>query len=58
MSLSTFRRWVTENLPDESARSKVTVLRGEVEPGSEAWVLKLVATSVIMMGVLMATPLR
>jgi transposase len=38
VSLSTFRRWVTENLPDESARSKVTVLRDEVEPGSEAQV--------------------
>ncbi|MFJ2954635.1 IS21 family transposase [Streptomyces sp. NPDC087270] len=36
VSLSTFRRWVTENLPDESARSKVTVLREDVEPGSEA----------------------
>ncbi|MEU8523625.1 IS21 family transposase [Streptomyces sp. NPDC048577] len=36
VSLSTFRRWVTENLPDESARSKVTVLRDDVEPGSEA----------------------
>lgn len=36
VSLSTFRRWVTENLPNESARSKVTVLRDDVEPGSEA----------------------
>ncbi|WP_338498845.1 IS21 family transposase [Streptomyces sp. SJL17-4] len=36
VSLSTFRRWVTENLPDESARSRVTVLRDDVEPGSEA----------------------
>ncbi|WP_317620311.1 hypothetical protein [Streptomyces sp. CBMA156] len=27
---------MTENLPDESARSKVTVLRDDVEPGSEA----------------------
>lgn len=35
-SLSTFRRWVHENLPDEAARSKVTVLRDDVEPGSEA----------------------
>ncbi|MFE0699100.1 ATP-binding protein [Streptomyces sp. NPDC058872] len=38
VSLSTFRRWVTENLPDESARSRVTVLRDDVEPGSEAQV--------------------
>lgn len=36
VSLSTFRRWVHENLPDEAARSKVTVLRDAVEPGSEA----------------------
>ncbi|MEW2121489.1 DDE-type integrase/transposase/recombinase [Streptomyces sp. NPDC005474] len=36
VSLSTFRRWATENLPDEAARSKVTVLRDDVEPGSEA----------------------
>ncbi|WP_457456966.1 IS21 family transposase [Streptomyces sp. TE5632] len=36
VSLSTFRRWVHENLPDEAARSKVTVLRDDVEPGSEA----------------------
>jgi transposase len=36
VSLSTFRRWVHENLPDEVARSKVTVLRDDVEPGSEA----------------------
>ncbi|MGW8501557.1 IS21 family transposase [Streptomyces sp. CLCI03] len=35
-SLSSFRRWVHENLPDEAARSRVTVLRDEVEPGSEA----------------------
>ncbi|MDX3074093.1 hypothetical protein [Streptomyces sp. MI02-7b] len=34
VSLSTFRRWVTETLPDESVRSKVTVLRDDVEPGS------------------------
>ncbi|MGW6790818.1 IS21 family transposase [Streptomyces chartreusis] len=36
VSLSTFRRWVHENLPEEAARSKVTVLRENVEPGSEA----------------------
>lgn len=36
VSLPTFRRWVTENLPDESARSRVTALRDDVEPGSEA----------------------
>ncbi|WP_158973348.1 hypothetical protein [Streptomyces griseus] len=36
VSLSMFRRWVHENLPDEAARSKVTVLRESVEPGSEA----------------------
>ncbi|MEV6029475.1 IS21 family transposase, partial [Streptomyces sp. NPDC052036] len=36
VSLTTFRRWVHENLPDEAARSKVTVLRDDVEPGSEA----------------------
>lgn len=35
-SLTSLRRWVHENLPDEAARSKVTVLREEVEPGSEA----------------------
>ncbi|MFD3823522.1 IS21 family transposase [Streptomyces sp. NPDC058625] len=36
VSLSTFRCWVHENLPDEAARSKATVLREDVEPGSEA----------------------
>jgi transposase len=36
VSLSTFRRWVHENLPEDAARSKVTVLREDVEPGSEA----------------------
>ncbi len=36
MSLSTFRRWVHENLPEEAVRPKVTVLRENVEPGSEA----------------------
>ncbi|WP_310437542.1 IS21 family transposase [Streptomyces sp. 3330] len=35
-SLTSFRRWVHANLPDEAARSKVTVLRDDVEPGSEA----------------------
>jgi transposase len=35
-SLTSLRRWVHENLPDEAARSKVTVLRDDVEPGSEA----------------------
>ncbi|MEU2718795.1 IS21 family transposase [Streptomyces sp. NPDC007205] len=35
-SLTPFRRWVHENLPDEAARAKVTVLRENVEPGSEA----------------------
>ncbi|EST17936.1 IS21 family transposase [Streptomyces roseochromogenus] len=34
--LTSFRRWVHENLPDEAARAKVTVLRENVEPGSEA----------------------
>ncbi|GGV83112.1 hypothetical protein GCM10010228_58940 [Streptomyces massasporeus] len=36
VSLSTFRRWVHENLPEEAARSRVTVLRESVEPDSEA----------------------
>ncbi|MEV5177643.1 IS21 family transposase [Streptomyces flaveolus] len=36
VSLTTFRRWVHENPPDEAARSKITVLRDDVEPGSEA----------------------
>lgn len=35
-SITSFRRWVHENLPDEAARSKVTALREDVEPGSEA----------------------
>lgn len=38
VSLTTFRRWMHENLPDEAARSKVTVLRDDIEPGSEAQV--------------------
>ncbi|MBX9399564.1 hypothetical protein K4749_40125 [Streptomyces sp. TRM72054] len=33
-SPTAFRRRVHENLPDEAARSKVTVLRENVEPGS------------------------
>ncbi|MFE4518270.1 IS21 family transposase, partial [Kitasatospora sp. NPDC056783] len=35
-SVSSLRRWVHASLPDEAARSRVTVLRDEVEPGSEA----------------------
>ncbi|MFB7055371.1 hypothetical protein ACFCXT_19890 [Streptomyces vinaceus] len=35
-SLTSLRRWVHEKLPDEAARSRVTVLRDDVEPGSEA----------------------
>ncbi|MFI0156060.1 IS21 family transposase [Streptomyces lydicus] len=37
-SLTAFRRWVHANLPDETNRSQVTVLRDDVEPGSEAQV--------------------
>lgn len=36
VSISSFRRWVHATLPDETARSQVTVLRDDVEPGSEA----------------------
>lgn len=36
VSISSFRRWGHATLPDEAARSQVTVLRDEVEPGSEA----------------------
>ncbi|MFF4576423.1 hypothetical protein [Streptomyces sp. NPDC001410] len=36
MPISVFRRWGYAMLPDEAARSQVTVLREEVEPGSEA----------------------
>ncbi len=36
VSLSAFRRWVHATLPDEVSSSKVTVLRDDVEPGSEA----------------------
>ncbi|QCX82808.1 Integrase core domain protein (plasmid) [Streptomyces sp. YIM 121038] len=35
-SLSSFRRWVHATLPDEVNASQVTVLRDDVEPGSEA----------------------
>ncbi|WP_033354281.1 hypothetical protein [Kitasatospora aureofaciens] len=35
-SPSSFGRWVHENLPEMTARSKVTVLRDDIEPGSEA----------------------
>ncbi|MFC9398024.1 hypothetical protein ACFTWS_33395 [Streptomyces sp. NPDC057027] len=33
VSLTTFRRWVHENLPEEAARSKITALRTDAEPG-------------------------
>ncbi len=36
VSLTAFRRWVHENLPEMAARSRVTVLRDAVDPGSEA----------------------
>lgn len=36
VSISSFRRWVHATLPDETTRSQVTVLRDNVEPGSEA----------------------
>lgn len=35
VSISSFRRWVHATLPDETTRSQVTVLRDDVEPGSE-----------------------
>ncbi|MBP2400752.1 IS21 family transposase [Streptomyces syringium] len=35
-SVSSFRRWVHATLPEETRRSQVTVLRDDVEPGSEA----------------------
>jgi transposase len=35
-SESSVRRWITANLDDESLRTKVTVPRGPVDPGSEA----------------------
>ncbi|MFI6093587.1 hypothetical protein [Streptomyces sp. NPDC051218] len=36
VSISSFRRWVHATLPDEIAKSQVTVLRDDIEPGSEA----------------------
>lgn len=36
VSISSFRRWVSATLPEETGRSRVTVLRDVVEPGSEA----------------------
>lgn len=36
VSQSSLRRWVRDTLPDEVKKSQVTVLRDEVEPGSEA----------------------
>ncbi|MFE4924734.1 IS21 family transposase [Streptomyces sp. NPDC056661] len=36
VSISSLRRWVHATLPDETTRSRVTVLRDDVEPGSEA----------------------
>ncbi|WMX43592.1 hypothetical protein [Streptomyces roseicoloratus] len=33
--ISSFRRWVHATLPDEAATSQVTVLRDDIEPGSE-----------------------
>ena len=35
-SIASFRRYVSVEFPDESAASKVTVLRPEVGPGEEA----------------------
>jgi transposase len=35
-SLASFKRWVAANLPEETTRARVTVLRGDVAPGSEA----------------------
>ncbi|MEV5176653.1 hypothetical protein AB0L10_37500 [Streptomyces flaveolus] len=35
VSISSFRRWVHATLPDEVAKSQVTVLWDEIEPGSE-----------------------
>ncbi|MFG2219412.1 IS21 family transposase [Streptomyces sp. NPDC048685] len=34
--ISSFRRWVHATLPDETTKSQVTVLRDDIEPGSEA----------------------
>lgn len=36
VGVSSFRAYVTAQFPDESTRSRVTVLRPEVEPGEEA----------------------
>ncbi|ACU72764.1 Integrase catalytic region [Catenulispora acidiphila DSM 44928] len=36
VSVATFRRWVHATMPEQADRAKVTVLRDEVEPGSEA----------------------
>ncbi|MGH3557962.1 MAG: IS21 family transposase [Mycobacterium sp.] len=36
VSESSVRRWISANLAEESAREKVTVARGLVDPGSEA----------------------
>ncbi len=36
VSVASLRRWVKATLPEETRRSAVTVLRDEVEPGSEA----------------------
>ncbi|MFE3329233.1 hypothetical protein [Streptomyces sp. NPDC059176] len=36
VSISSFRRWAYATLPDEVAKSQVTVLRDDIEPGSEA----------------------
>jgi transposase len=35
-SCASLKRWIAANLAEEAMRSRVTVLRGEVEPGSEA----------------------
>ncbi|MCI3273422.1 hypothetical protein [Streptomyces cylindrosporus] len=36
VSVATFRRWVRATMPEQAHRARVTVLREEVEPGSEA----------------------
>ncbi|WJY50135.1 IS21 family transposase (plasmid) [Streptomyces chengbuensis] len=36
VSVATFRRWVRATMPEQADRARVTVLREEVEPGSEA----------------------
>lgn len=40
VSQSSLRRWIRDTLPDEAKKSQVTVLRDEVEPGSEAQIGK------------------